>query len=59
MSDTNTKLLMAGPVENMGIDWKLSVSGFKGIHHTLLQCQQQSPKCQLFRNTEPYYTIQI
>jgi len=59
MTNTNRKLLTVGPRDKTGIDWKLSVLGFKGIHHTLVQWQQQSPKCQLFRHTEPYDATQI
>lgn len=59
MNNTNTNLITAGPLGKMGIGWKLSVFGFEGIHQALVQHQQQSPKCQLFRNTEPYYATQI
>lgn len=38
MNDTNIKLLIVGPLGKMGTDWKLSELGFKGIHHTLVQC---------------------
>lgn len=37
MNNTNTKLLTVGLLGKMGIEWKLSVLRFKGIHHTLIQ----------------------